>query len=80
MTLSVMTLQVIDIRDVPRGLRAIADAIEAGKYGAAHNLAWAIDCGDDRVECGLLGASATAGAEAHLLFAIAQRKLELARE
>lgn len=64
-----------DLTDVPRALRALADAIEAGDYGDAHNVAWAIDCGDHRIECGLAGAAPEPGATAHLLFAIAQRRL-----
>ncbi|MCR4297380.1 MAG: hypothetical protein NUV75_01315 [Gallionella sp.] len=65
-----------DLTDVPRVLRALADAIERGEYGDAHNVACVVDCGDSRVECGLAGAAPEPGATAHLLFAIAQRKLE----
>lgn len=65
-----------DVGDVPRALRAVADRIESGEFGGAHNLAWVIDCGHGRIEVGLLGHAGIAGAEAHLLFALAQRKLE----
>lgn len=65
-----------DIRDVPQKLRTLAEDIEAGRYDDAHNLAWVIDCGSARVECGLLGAAAEPGLTAHYLFAVAQRKLE----
>jgi len=64
------------VEDVPTSLRNLADSIESGNFGDAHNLAWVIDCGDGRVECGLAGKSPSSGAEAHLLFAIAQRKIE----
>lgn len=67
-----------DLTDVPRTLRALADAIERGEYGDAHNVAWVVDCGDSRVACGLAGAAPEPEATAHLLFAIAQRKLEKA--
>lgn len=66
-----------DLTDVPRALKALADAIERGEYGDAHNVAWVVDCGDSRVECGFAGADPLPGATAHLLFAIAQRKLEI---
>lgn len=50
--------------------------VEAGEYGDAHVLAWVIDCGNQRIECGLAGRSALPGAEGHLLFGLAQHKLE----
>lgn len=74
--LNVVQLPRADIVDLPRGLRALADEIESGKYGDAHNLAWVIDCGDGRIEIGMLGNTAQPGAEAHYLYALAQRKLE----
>lgn len=77
MTAVVVKLPDRDLTDVPKTLRALADAIERGEYGDAHNVAWVIDCGDSRVECGMAGAAPEPGATAHLLFAIAQRKLEL---
>ena len=66
----------VGVNDVPAALRNLADSIESGSYGHAHNLAWVVDCGDGNIECGLAGKSAAPGAEAHLLFAVAQRKLE----
>lgn len=76
MTAALVKFPDIDISDIPKMLRSLADDIEAGRYDDAHNLAWALDCGDGRVAIGLLGRAASAGAEAHLLFAIAQRRLE----
>ena len=61
---------------VSKGLRNIADGIDLGEYGDAHNLAWIIDEGEGMVSFGMLGKSQSSGAEAHLLFSIAARKLE----
>ena len=76
--LKVVQLPSRDIGDIPRGLRFIADEIEAGRYGDAHNLAWVIDCGDSRVEIGMLGQAAEPGAVGYYLFGLAMRKLEVA--
>ncbi len=76
MTVTVLQLPDRDLTDVPRALRALADGIERGEYGDAHNVAWVVDCGSTRMACGLMGAAPEPGATAHLLFAIAQRKLE----
>lgn len=69
-----------DIGDVAKSLRNLAESIEQGAFGEAHNLAWVIDCGDSMIECGLLGSSASPGAEAYFLFGLAKRKLESAIE
>ncbi len=76
-----MTLRVIefpdrDIRDVSSALRVLADAIEKGEYGDAHNLAWVIDCGEGRIEAGLLGPAAEVAPTAYFLFGLAQRRIE----
>lgn len=63
------------IRDIPTALRDLADSIEAGNFGAAINLAWVIDQGELGPAVGLLGKATAPGAEAHLLFAIAQHML-----
>ena len=66
-----------NVADIPARLRDLASAIEEGNFGDAHGLAWVIDCGDGRCEVGYLGhAPGIAGADAHLLLAIGQRKLE----
>jgi hypothetical protein len=65
------------IDDVPRALRTLADQIEAGEYGDAHNLAWAIDCGEGRLEVGMCGKAPEPGLLGHYMFARAQRKMEL---
>lgn len=74
--LKVVSLPERDIADVPRGLRALADQIEAGEYGDGHALAWVIDCGGSRIELGLLGGTPEPGAVGHLLFGLAARRLE----
>jgi len=73
--LEVVTLPTPDVRDVPKMLRTLADDIEAGKYDAAHNLAWALDTGNGKVEVGLMGQAAETAAVAYLLFGLAQHKI-----
>lgn len=75
--LNIIELPDRDLTDVPRALRALADGIERGDYGDAHNVAWVVDCGDSRIEIGMAGAAPEPGATAHLLFGIAMRKLEV---
>ncbi len=65
-----------NIQDIPRALRTLADQVEQGKLGDCHNIAWVVDVGDGRVECGLLGAAAEAGPTAYLLFGKGMRALE----
>lgn len=77
-----MSLKLVDFppRDaalsVPAALRKLADQIEAGELGDAHNLAWVIDCGDSRVEIGLTGPAPEPGPTAYLLFGLAKRRIE----
>lgn len=66
-----------DISDIPRGLRALADSIEAKGFGDAHHVAWVIDEGGT-IAFGMLGKCAEPGAVAHFLFALGQRELEKA--
>lgn len=66
-----------DIRDVPRTLRALADAIEKGKFGEAYHVAYVVDEGDGEISVGLCGKEdAARGSTAHFLFCLGQRKLE----
>jgi len=74
--LNVVKLPVGDVQDIPRGLRELADDIENGKFDDAHLLAWVIDCGNSRVEIGMLGKSPEPGAVAYHLYGMAKRKLE----
>ena len=77
MSATVVKLPDLDLADVPRTLRNLADAIERGEYGQAFNAAWVIDCGDGKVAVGMCGQSPLPGADAHLLLAMGMRKLEL---
>lgn len=65
----------VGTHDLAAGLRTLADKIDKGDYGDAHNLAWVIDCGDARIEIGLLGKTASAGAEFNLLLDTAKNRL-----
>lgn len=65
-----------NIQDIPRGLRELADTIEKGEYGDAHNLVWAIDCGGGRLELGMLGKAPEPGITAYYLCGLAMRRLE----
>lgn len=72
----VVELPQADIADVPRGLRALADQIERGDFGGpAFQCAWVLDCGDYRVECGLLGRSPSSRAEGYYLMAAGMHNL-----
>lgn len=74
--LKVVEAEFGNLDSLPDGLRALADWIEKGEYGDAYNLAWVIDCGDGRIEAGLLGQSPSPGTVAYYLYGLAQRKLE----
>jgi hypothetical protein len=63
-------------QSLPEALRKLANEIEQGEYGDSHNLAWAIDCGDSRIELDYLGKCSEPAAAAHFLFALAMRRLE----
>ena len=71
----VVELPVADVRDIERGLNQLIADIGAGKYGAAHNVVWIVDCGNGRVEFGMLGGAAEPGPVAHLLMSLAQHRL-----
>jgi hypothetical protein len=60
-----------DVRDVAAQLRALADAVEKGEMGDAHNIAWVMDCGDSRLEFGMMGQSESFGANFVLLLNMA---------
>lgn len=65
-----------DLKDIPATLRRIADGIERGEYGDAHNLVWVIDEGDSEISVGLCGQSTEPGAVAYHLMGMGMRKLE----
>jgi len=76
MSAHVIHLPVTGINDAPSALRALADGIERGEWGAAHQVAYVVDTGDGFVQVGMAGKSASPGAEAHLLLSMGMRKLE----
>lgn len=63
-------------QNIPEALRELAQTIEDGGYEDAHNLVWAIDCGDGRVEVGLLGQAPEPAIKAYFLLGLAKRRLE----
>jgi hypothetical protein len=76
-----MTLKIVDfpsqnISDIPNALRTLADNIEAGEFGDAHNMAWVIDQGDGEISVGLLGQSAEPRTNAYFLFGLGMRHIE----
>ena len=75
--LKIVSLPVHNVGDIATGLRNLADQIEKGERGHAHNLVWVIDRGDGHLDVGMLGPAAEPGAVGHMLLALAQRKLEL---
>lgn len=79
--MNIIDLPVKDIGSIAQRLRDLADAIEEGHFGDAHNVAWVIDCGGGKVEVGFLGRSpGVAGADAHLLLGIGLHKLQVAAQ
>lgn len=64
------------VQNIPEAPRSLADGIESGEYGDAYNVVWAVDCGDGRVEMGLMGPSPQPALTAYFLAGLAQRKLE----
>ena len=76
-----MTAQLVNfpqdnnVSDIPGMLRTIADCIDTGSFGDAHNLAWVIDCGSGKVETGLMGQAAEAGVTAHFLLHLGMLKI-----
>ena len=69
-----------DVTKVAIALRNLADAIEQGQYGEAHNCAWVIDCGNKRIEVGLLGACPELSSSLHYLLSLGRRVVEKAAE
>lgn len=73
--MKVVALPVHNVDDISGGLRRIADDIDAGKYREAYNLLWIVDCGNGKVESGMLGQAAEPVATAILLMRLAEHKL-----
>jgi len=74
--LKVIELPDRNLSDTPDALRALATAIEEGRYGTATHCVWVLAADDREIEVGMTGQSPSPGAEAHLLLAMAMRKLE----
>lgn len=74
--LKVVELDTGNIGDVPAALRLLADSIERGEYGDAHNVAWVADCGNGRVEVGLMGRASEPGAVCHFLLTLGTVRLQ----
>ena len=62
--------------NVSEQLRKLADGIDRGEYGDAHNVAWVVDEGHGEISIGLCGKAAEPGTLAYFLYGLAQRKLE----
>jgi len=76
MSAILLSLPERDVTDVPAMLRNLADKVEAGEFGDAHNVAWVIDCGNARIEVGLLGQCGELAPTLHYLLALGIRKVE----
>lgn len=75
MSAHIVQFPISNIGNIPDGLRDLADRIDSGDLGAAHQLVWVVDAGDGDIQLGLLGRSASPGAEAHLLISSAQIRI-----
>lgn len=63
------------VASVPEMLRNLANDIESGEMGEARQLVYVLDTGSGVVDVGLLGMSASMGAEAYLLLACGQKHI-----
>jgi hypothetical protein len=78
--LNIVKFPKINLADIPESLRRLANSIEAGEFGAAHTLAWVIDCGNGKISVGLLGEAAEPALTAHFLLTLGLRELENVRD
>ena len=77
MGVKVVPIPTNSLADVAGGLRRIADQIEKGEFGDAHNVAWVIDAGNGDIRVGMLGMAPEPASITHFLLALGQRRLEL---
>lgn len=63
------------MHDIPGMLRNLADDIESGELGNVSQVVYVLDAGEGAVDVGLLGMSASMGAEACLLLACGQKHI-----
>ena len=75
MSLNVVQIPSADIGDVPARLRSLAKNIEDGQFGDAHNVAWVIDCGNGRIEVGLIGPIAELAPSLHYLLSLGVQRV-----
>ena len=75
MNAKVVPLPTHDVADVSGALRNLADFIDAGKFGDAHNVAWVIDCGHARIEVGLIGHCGEVAPTLHYLLTLGAREV-----
>ena len=79
MSINVVQFPELSMQSVPDGLRKLADQIDAGEFGDAHNLAWVIDEGEAALSVGLLGKCPEPAPTAYFLYGLAMRKLEMVK-
>lgn len=79
MSLTVVQFPELSMKSVPEGLRSLANSIEAGEFGDAHNLAWVIDEGNLVISVGLLGKCQEPAPTAYFLYGLAMRKIEMVK-
>jgi hypothetical protein len=65
-----------NIADIPTALRNLANDVENGKHGDAHNLAWVIDCGDSSINVGLMGKAGDGAPLCYYLLGLGMRKFD----
>ncbi len=63
------------MHDIPGMLRHLANDIESGELGNVSQVVYVLDAGEGAVDVGLLGMSASMGAEAYLLLACGQKHI-----
>ncbi len=63
------------MHDIPGMLRNLANDIESGELGNISQVVYVLDAGEGAVDVGLLGMSASMGAEAYLLLACGQKHI-----
>ena len=63
------------MHDIPGMLRKLADDLESGELGNVSQVVYVLDAVDGVVDVGLLGTTASAGAEAYLLLAAGQKHI-----
>lgn len=76
MTAKLLSFPDVNVGDIPKSLRNLADQIERGDYGDCHNIVWVMDEGDSNISVGLMGKSAEPAPLAYFLMGLGMRKME----